>query len=201
MKQCKQCGATLPADSNVCLQCGTKNSPPRNESADAPRKELDFLKPALAGGSAMSVVTSLVALISSKTNHPLLNITCCLWLLGGGALAVYLLDKQRPGGLTYGDGALVGLFSGVFAAILGTLIGIPLRLMQTEELQRAADQFQQQSAQMPPGVRDALLQLMTPGINLTVILIGLVFGLIINSIFMTGAGALMVAIVNRKKTD
>jgi len=172
-----------------------------NESEDTPKKELDFLKPALAGGAVTSILTSLFTLVSTKAKLPALQITCCLWLLGGGALATYLLNKQRPGRLTYGDGALVGLFSGVFAAILGTLLGIPIRLLIAPELQEAVDQFQQQSAQMPPGMRDMILPLMEPGINMTVLLIGLVLGLIVNSIFMTAAGALTVALLNRKKND
>lgn len=199
MSQCKQCGATLPENSNVCLQCGTKNVVSRDEAL--PQKELDFLKPALIGGGALAIMTSLVAFISSAIGVPILNLTCCLWLLGGGALSTYLLNKQRPGTLKYGDGALVGLFGGIFAAIIGTVIGIPLRLLQTAQLEEAARQFQQQSQQMPAGFRDFFLQLMQPGINITVILIGLVSGLIIDSIFMTAAGALTVALLNRKKND
>src|SRR5436190_9194863 len=201
MNRCSQCGAILPENSNVCLQCGNKNAPPKSVPEDMPKKELDFLKPALAGGASLAIMTSLVAFISSAISVPILNLTCCLWLLGGGAIATYLLDKQRPGTLTYGDGALVGLFGGIFAAILGTVIGIPLRLLQTAQLEQAAQQFEKQSQQMPPGLRDFIMQLMTPGINMTVILIGLVSGLILNSILMTGAGALAVAILNRKKTD
>src|SRR6185436_1872391 len=102
MSQCKQCGATLPENSNVCLQCGTKNVVSRDDTGDKPQKELDFLKPALAGGAVLSVMTSLVAFISGAINVPILNLTCCLWLLGGGAIATYLLDKQRPGTLKYG---------------------------------------------------------------------------------------------------
>ena len=199
MNRCNQCGASLPENSSVCLQCGTTNTKPRNDFEDMPKKELDFLKPALAGGAALATMSSLVALLSSAASIPLLNATCCLWLLGGGAIASYLLNKQRPGQLTYGDGAIVGLFSGIFAAILGTLLGIPLRLLQTAQLEQAAAQIQQ--SPMAPGMKEFILQLMTPGINLTVIVIGLVSGLLINSIFVTGAGALTVAILNRKKTD
>jgi hypothetical protein len=199
MNRCKQCGATLPEDSSVCLQCGAKTAGSREDSEDMPKKELDFLKPALVGGAVLAIPTSITAFIGAAANLPILNITCCLWLLAGGAVAVYLLNTQRPGTLTYGDGALVGLFSGIFAAILSTVIGIPLRLLQTEQLQQATEQLNQ--AQMPPGMKDFMLQLMTPGINVTVILIGLVTGLILNSIFATGAGALTVAILNRKKTD
>ena len=172
-----------------------------NEYDDMPKKELDFLKPALAGGAFMSILTSLCSLVSTKAKLPALQITCCLWLVGGGALAAYLLNKQRPGGLTYGDGALAGLFSGIFAAILGAVLGIPVRMLIAPELQEAADQFQQQSAQMPPAMRDFVLQQLAPGISLTGLLIGLVFGLVLYSIFMTAAGALTVAILNRKKTD
>ena len=199
MSQCKECGATLPENSTVCLQCGARNAISRAESEDMPRTELDFLKPALAGGAILSVMTSLFALISGAINRPILQATCCLWLVGGAGIAVRMLDKQRPGTLTYGDGALVGLFSGIVSAILSTVLGIPLRYLQAEQLARASEQIQQ--SPMVPAVKNFLLQMLAPGINLTALLFGLVTGLIVNSLLMTGLGAVMVAILNRKKTD
>ena len=198
MNQCKQCGATLPQNSNICLQCGTENAPPREDMQ--PQKELDFLKPALAGGAALGVVSSLVGMASAL--HPLLglmNLGCCLWLAGGGGLAAFLLNKQRPGSLKYGDGAIVGAFSALFGAVVSTIIGIPLRLMRTADLERVSDQVRQ--AQLPPGMKDFFLQMTAPGISIPLLLIGFIFAVILYGIFATAGGALTVAILNRKKTD
>jgi hypothetical protein len=174
----------------------------QNDVSDQPEKELDFLKPALVAGAVLAVVSTFFGTIGAFSQAlNIVNVFCCIWISGSGALATHLLNKQRPGTLKYGDGAIVGAFAGVFAAVISTILGIPLRLMMSAQLQQAADQFKEQSAQMPPGFRDFFLQLMEPGINMTVILIGLIMGLILNTIFTTAGGALMVAILNRQKTE
>ncbi len=200
MNQCRQCGATLPENSNTCLQCGTVNTPAKRNSGDVPQQELDFLKPALLGGAALGGFSSLVSLLSALSPRlGLINIVCCLWLLGGGALAAFLLNKQRPGGLKYGDGAIVGAFAGVFGAIVATIFSIPLRLMQTAQLAQAAEQIRQ--SPMPPAAKDFILQMLAPGIHIPLLLFGLIFAGILYAVFGTAGGALSVAILNRQKTD
>ena len=192
MNQCKQCGATLPENSRVCLQCGTENTRMETSAEDMPRKELDFLRPALIGGATLGILSTLPYIRAG-------NCVFCLWVLAGGAIATFLLNKQRPGGLKYGDGATAGVFSGLFGAIVATIVGIPVKMLQKAELEQAGQQISQ--SQMPPAVKEFVLQAMQPGINVTFLLIGLVIGIIIYSIFAAAGGALMVAILNRKKTD
>ena len=63
------------------------------------------LQPALLGGLFIGVLSAL----------PIINIgnCCCLWVLGGGALAAYLMQQNHPYPITVADGALVGLMAGV----------------------------------------------------------------------------------------
>jgi hypothetical protein len=198
MNQCKQCGATLPENSRVCLQCGTDN--PLDSAGTQPQRELDFLKPAMIAGTALAIVSSIMAVVPALVPAAnILNACCCLWLCGSGAYATVLLNKQRPGTLKYGDGALVGAFTGVFGAVISTIIGIPLRLMMTAQLEAASEQLRQQ--QLPPAMKEFFLQLTAPGINLTVLMIGLVLGIILNSIFASVGGTLTVAILSRNKTE
>jgi hypothetical protein len=131
----------------------------------------------------------------------IIQLGCCLWLLGCPILATYQLNKQRPGALTYGDGALVGVLTGVFGALIGTVLGIPLRILMEPQIAKLREQFEAQSAQMPPAIRDFVLQSMQPGINFTLVLVSLVFALILYAIFGAAGGSLGVAIFNRKKTD
>jgi len=190
--KCKQCGATLPEDSQYCLQCGTENKP---SMASQPQKELDFLKPALLGGLAMGVLSSLPLIA-------LLNVVCCLWVQAGGGLTTWLLNKQRPGGLKYGDGAFGGVFSGLIGAFVATIISIPVQMIafSPERIAQLQAQFGQIQG-MPPAVRDAMFQWMTPGFSLTRTLFTLVFYMIVYGLFSMIGGILTVAIVGRKKAD
>src|SRR5262245_23408089 len=117
MNQCKQCGASLPENSQYCLQCGTEVG--QGQGAAPPAIELEFLKPAVTGGLFLGVVSS-IPFIGS------LNVLCCLWAQAGGGLAAWMLDRQRPGGLKYGDGAFGGVISGLIGAFVATLINIPI---------------------------------------------------------------------------
>jgi hypothetical protein len=190
MNQCRQCGATLAENSTVCLQCGAGNTP--NTVELQRQRDLDFLKPALIGGS-------LLGLLSTVPIVQYGNCVCCMWILGGGALAAFLLDKQRPGTLTYGDGAIVGAFSGVFGAIVSTVVSIPLKYLQSAQLEQAREQLSQ--AEMPPALKEFLLRMMEPGLDVSFLLIGFVLGAVMFSIFATLGGILTVAILNRKKTE
>src|SRR5262245_51804487 len=141
MNQCKQCGATLPEDSQYCLQCGTENKP---NSTSQSQKELDFLKPSLLGGLAMGVLSSLPLIAYG-------NILCCLWVQAGGGLTTWLLNKQRPGGLKYGDGAFGGVFSGIIGAFVATLISIPIQMLTltSENIAQVRARFDQIQGMSP----------------------------------------------------
>ena len=192
MIQCKQCGATLPENSRYCLQCGTENR--ATEGTNGPQKELDFLKPSILGGLALGVLSA-APLIS------ILNVVCCLWAQAGGGLTVWLLDKQRPGTLKYGDGALGGLVSGLIGAFVATLINIPIQMIAMTPERIAAIQSQFEELQISPAVRDAILQFMSPGFNLSRALIMLLLNMILLGLFAMIGGILAVAIVNRKRID
>ena len=75
------------------------------------------LVPALIGGCVMGVLSA-VPIINMG------NCLCCMWILLGGAVGAYFYSKQLPSGteLTSGDGAMVGLLSGLFGALFGTFL-------------------------------------------------------------------------------
>lgn len=192
MNQCKQCGASLAENTQYCLQCGTEVR--GGQTVAPPERELDFLKPSITGGLFLGVLSS-IPFIGS------LNVICCLWAQAGGGLAAWLLDKQRPGGLKYGDGAFGGVISGLIGAFVNTIIGIPIQLLLfTPE---AYATVQERMAQMPmsPAVREAILQFFTPGFNLSRTLIGLLMYMVLFGLFAMIGGILAVAILNRKKLD
>jgi hypothetical protein len=187
MNQCKQCGATLPENTTVCLQCGTEN---RISDTGAPKTELDFLKPALMGGAALGLLSGIPVV-------NFVNCFCCIWVLAGGGLASWQLNKQRPGTLTYGDGALVGGLSGLIGAIVATAIGIPFMLLMTPE--RMVGMIERFVPNLPPQARQQLLE----GFQLTVsgVLIQVLMNVVLFGVFALVGGILTVAILNRKKTE
>ena len=191
MNQCKQCGATLPEDSRFCLQCGTENTPSENTT---PLVELDFLRPAITGGLALGVLSSIPFI-----NY--LNACCCLWAQGGGALTVWLLNKQRPGTLKYSDGALGGVLSGLIGAIVATIISIPIQMLMLtpETVEQVRSQLQQ--AQMPPEMVDMIMSFMRPGFNLSFTLIQLLLNMLLLGLFAMIGGIIAAAIFARKRAD
>ena len=192
MNQCKQCGATLTENTQYCLQCGTEV--PRSEFATQPQGELEFLKPAVTGGVFLGVLSA-IPLIGG------LNIICCLWAQAGGALTTWLLNKQRPGTLKYGDGAFGGVISGLIGAFVATLITIPIEMVTLTPETVAQIQTRMSQVAMSPAVRDMMIQFFSPGFNLYRTLFWLVFYMVLFGLFSMIGGILMVSILNRKKTD
>ena len=77
---------------------------------------MNKLKPALLGGLIAGVLSSI----------PLLNYCCCIWAIGGGALAGFLYIKSSPVPVKVGEGAVIGLLSGIIGAVLYFIIGVPI---------------------------------------------------------------------------
>src|ERR1041384_3316047 len=77
---------------------------------------MNKLKPALLGGLIVGVLTSI----------PILNYCCCIWGIGGGALAGFLYIKSSPAPVKVGEGAVIGVLSGIIGAILYFIIGVPI---------------------------------------------------------------------------
>src|SRR5688572_6595724 len=190
MNQCKQCGATLPEDSRFCLQCGTENTPASGSTA--PQGELDFFKPAITGGLALGVLSSIPFI-----NY--LNACCCLWAQAGGLLAAWLINKQRPGTLRYSDGALGGVLSGLIGAVVATILSIPVQMsMITPE---AVEQARAQMAQMPPEMVEMIMRFMQPGFDLSRTLISLLVNMIFLGLFAMIGGIIGAAVFARKQAN
>jgi hypothetical protein len=80
------------------------------------------LQPALVGGLVGGLL-SVIPIVAAA------NIVCCLWAVVGGAVAAWMLIKRSPiMRVTNGDGAVVGLLSGISASLLVLLISAPLTL-------------------------------------------------------------------------
>lgn len=72
------------------------------------------LRASLIGGGVMGGLSALTVV----PQIPFVRLACCIWAIVGGALAAYLLIKKSSERVGVGDGAIVGLLSGVFGALI-----------------------------------------------------------------------------------
>ena len=192
MQECKECGAQLPENAKFCFQCGTA-VPAVETGPTAPQADLDFLQPALAGGMFLGLLSS-IPIISAG------NCICCMWVLGGGGIAAFLLTKQRPAGITYGDGAFAGVLSGLFGAIVATIISIPVRIVSApffESQQQALENTMREIGVEGP-LHDLMLRMASPEISAVTIAFTFLTNLILYALFAMIGGILMIAILNKK---
>jgi hypothetical protein len=101
----------------------------------------NFLTPALIGGAVAGVLSGI----------PIINCLCCLWIIGGAALAAYLLVKDARTGLTSGDGALVGAYAGVVSAAVHSLVNIPFQALNMAFFKRVFERLAEYGQGLPEG--------------------------------------------------
>jgi hypothetical protein len=149
-------------------------------------------QPALFGGLVLGVLSAL-PLVSVG------NLCCCLWVLSGGALAAYLLQRGQSTPITASDGALVGLGAGLIGAIVWQVLAVPVTLMmaplQARLIERLID-----AGDLPDNVRQLFETLRdNSGFSLIRFVIGGFFALLVSIVFST-LGGLIGAAMFRTKT-
>src|SRR5688500_13737132 len=108
-----------------------------------------MLQPALLGGIFTGVLSAL----------PFVSIgnCCCLWVLGGGAIAAYLdqqNDRSRP--ITAGRGALVGAAAGIVSALVWLLVGAAVQSAIGPMQQRLMEEILSNARDITPETREIL---------------------------------------------
>jgi hypothetical protein len=111
-------------------------------------------QPALLGGLFIGVVSALPVLGSA-------NACCCLWVVVGGVLTVYLQQQSRATGVESAEAALGGLIAGAVGALLYVVVlGLILRGgsagVAFEQSMRAQID---NNAQLPPEAREWMIRL------------------------------------------
>jgi uncharacterized protein YqgC (DUF456 family) len=147
------------------------------------------LQPAVLGGLFIGVLSAL----------PLVNLAncCCLWVLGGGVLAAYLMQQNFPYAVSAADGALVGLLAGMIGGILGTLFAIPIDLMMGPIQQRWVERLILSNPDVPEETRALFENMAAGGLSALVVGVRLVFGVVIGAIFGMLGGLLGVALFKK----
>lgn len=152
----------------------------------------DKIKPALFGGLT-------IAIISAVPVINFINCFCCAGVILGGLLSVYFYNKSLAEladiELTYADGISLGLMSGAFGAVIGTLFS---SLIGTN-IQQSISKMMEYSSDLPPEFEEALDMLGQYQEGFTLIALGLIMALIIDCLFGMLGGILAVSIFTKKK--
>ena len=145
------------------------------------------LQPALYGGLFIGVLSAL-PLVNAG------NCCCCLWVLAGGVLAVYLRQQNSPDAVPASEGALVGLLAGLIGGVLAGLLSIPLQAMTSGFQQQIVERILSSNPDMPSEARDAMERLATGSALRTV---GALINVVIFTVFGMLGGLLGVAVFKK----
>jgi hypothetical protein len=147
----------------------------------------DRLQPALWGGVFIGVLSAL----------PLVNVgncCCCLWVLVGGALAVYLRQQNTPYQITASEGAIVGLMAGLIGAVVGSIVAIPFQMMSGQMQQQMMERVLSDNPEITPEMRMWIERLTATS---SMWIVGLLVSLVVNAVFGLLGGLLGVAIFKK----
>jgi hypothetical protein len=149
------------------------------------------LQPALFGGLFIGVLSAL----------PIINFgncLCCMWVVGGGALAVYLMQQNYPFAVQAADGALVGMFAGLSGGALCGLLGIPLALAFGPMEQRIFQRALESNPDVPPEVRSMFNNLAVGSVIGFMAIVGVFVRAIVFGVIAMLGGLLGVALFKKK---
>jgi hypothetical protein len=124
-------------------------------------------QPALLGGLFIGVLSSL----------PFVNIAncCCLWVLGGGMLVVYLQQQNTPMPVQTSDAAVGGLIAGAVGGLIVCLVNMVF-MSAASPMMLENMRSQMSQSQMPPQAQQFIERMFT-GQGLTLIMFVLVLPL------------------------
>ena len=131
------------------------------------------------------------------------NCLCCMWIILGGGVGAYFYWRELSPDTEFsaGEGALVGLLSGVFGALFGTLIGyFFIAATGLNWFQQIMESIIESGEDVPPEFEDLLETFQEGGFYSSFfVFIGLFVDLIRNSIFGTLGGIIGAAIFRKRK--
>lgn len=145
------------------------------------------LQPAFWGGLFIGVLSAL-PLVGAA------NCCCCLWVLSGGALTVYLRQQNSPLSVPAAEGALMGLIAGAIGGVLATVLSIPMQMIAGPFQQQLLERFLEGNPDIPPEFRDIFQRTAVGAASVAILL---VFNLIVMTIFGMLGGLLGVAIFKK----
>ncbi|HYP02200.1 MAG TPA: hypothetical protein VER76_18560 [Pyrinomonadaceae bacterium] len=130
------------------------------------------------------------------------NLCCCVWVLGGGALASYLYVQRSATPVLLGQGVELGALTGLVGTVVSHSIGIPLGLILGDTFNafmvKAFEQFNPEAAEQVRRQVE-LAQAQTFVQKLPVILGTALFNTVIYVAFATLGGLLGVKLFEKRQ--
>jgi hypothetical protein len=111
-------------------------------------------QPALLGGLFIGVISSL-PIVSA------LNLCCCLWVVLGGLLVVYLQQQRTPEPVETADAILGGLIAGLIGAVITSAISMMIARVTGPLFMEQVRSQLESNPDVPPEARDFILNLIT----------------------------------------
>lgn len=140
------------------------------------RNKDNMIMPAIAGGGMAGVLSAL----------PLANCFCCLWIIVGAALAVYLYARDSSMPVSSSDGLLLGILAGLIATIIDFFLSIPFQAINLAFSRRLLESLAQFTEEIPVNWEDWLKEGPVGRFSFPLA----VFTLIIRAIIFAGLGAI-----------
>ena len=114
----------------------------------------DKLQPAFFGGLFIGVLSAL----------PIVNVgncCCCLWVVAGGALAIYLRQQNTAYQVQASEGALLGLMAGAIGGVISAVLSIPLQMAMGDFQRQMMERVMSREQDVPPEMREMMERMMT----------------------------------------
>jgi hypothetical protein len=145
-------------------------------------------QPALLGGLFIGILSSLPLV-------QLGNVCCCLWVVTGGMLTVYLQQQARPEPIDVGEAVLGGLIAGVMGALISGVVTMAMLGMTGAAMQEQMRSAMDQLGELPPETREMITRWFT-GPN--VLVLTTMLGVVVNAVFGMLGALLGVALFKKK---
>jgi hypothetical protein len=150
------------------------------------------LQPALYGGLFIGVLSAL----------PIVNMgncCCCLWVVAGGALAVYLRQQNTPYAVASSEGALMGLLAGLIGGVIAALLSIPMMAVMGPFQRDIMERIMNSRGDFPPESREMIERMMrrSGGFGALAFVTNLVWHVATGAIFGMLGGLLGVAMFKK----
>ena len=118
-------------------------------------------QPALLGGLFIGVLSALPIISAANC--------CCLWVILGGMLTVYLEQQNTPGPVETSAAAMGGLLAGAIGGVLSSLASVLTLRMAGGMQQDALEEVLSNVPNLPPETLE-MIQSFTTGSSLTFVM-------------------------------